>query len=105
MSGVSEQDLALDYPGNYNFVCLAVSIGIMIYFVSLKMLFGSFSIFRVLKDYKQRRLVDQRYLQLFKTRDDLCYHISWARARGDFDEAKNMVKDLLNVEKVGWCNK
>lgn len=96
---VGEADLGLDVDNSkYNWVfALVVFVGL--WFFSLKQLFGSYSIFRIFEEYKERKLIDAKYNRLFETRDNLCHHISWARSRGEKrEEVIRLVVDLKACE-------
>ena len=49
-----------------------------------------------MREYKKNQSVRQRYFQLFSTRENLTYHISWAKSRGD--EWRNMADQLIEVD-------
>ena len=67
---------------------------------SLKLLFGTFSFWEIYDQYKTRKALSEKYLNLFTARDNLMYHISWAKARGDNDEAIALSKDLVKLDKA-----
>lgn len=83
-----------------NLLALSVVALFVIILGSLKLLFGTISLWEILADYKRRKHLSEKYLQLFKTRDNMEYHISWAKARGDNGDADRMLNDLGNLDKV-----
>jgi hypothetical protein len=69
--------------------------------VSLKQLFGSYNIFRVIEEYKEKKKIDESYSRLFQTRENLCFHIGWARSRGESpSEIRRMVEELKAVDRA-----
>lgn len=66
----------------------------------LKFCFGTFSINKAKRDWQSNNIVKDRYHKLFSTRDNLMFHISWAKSRGELDEARRMMKELDQVDKV-----
>lgn len=75
-----------------------VSLFILI-FASLKAFFGTYSILQIIDDFKVKKKISSRYNELFSAREGLQFHISWAKSRGDHDEAKSMIRDLIQVDK------
>ena len=73
---------------------------ISLYLFVMKTLFGSYSLPHVVSLYKTNKKISEKYHSLFATRDNLLFHISWAKSRGDFEEAKTMTKDLISLDKV-----
>ena len=98
---VDEADLGLDFFYNTNnIVVIAILVFAALWFISLKQLFGSYSIFTIFEQYKERKKTNDRYNRLFETRENLCYHIGWARSRGESAvEIRQMVTELSNIEK------
>lgn len=98
---VSVADLGLDFEySTQNIAIIAVSSFVFIWFFSLKQLFGSYSIFHIMDQYKKHKIHQDKYNRLFETRDNLCYHIGWARSRGESSsDMKEMIAELRSVEK------
>ena len=66
----------------------------------MKVCFGTYFMRTAFSNYKVNKVIRTRYYELFTSRDNLMYHISWAKTRGDLDEAKNLMKQLEHVDKV-----
>jgi len=81
MSSISSSDMYLGLvPGEFGTqVVLALSILVAIYFTTLKVLFGSYSIIRIFKEYKRKETIKNEYRNLFVTREGLLYHIGRAQ--------------------------
>lgn len=73
--------------------------GVVLLLGSMKVLFGSFSVPTILREWSQNQTVDKTYKRMFQSRENYCYHISSARARGDTEEAKRMAKELVSLDK------
>jgi len=93
---LNEADLNIYIPGVGASVTFALCILVSIYFVSSKLLAGANFI---ISDYKHKKDVDARYKSLFATRENLLYHITRAKARGDLSQATEMMFDLENLDK------
>lgn len=99
---VDEADLGLDWEWDATTVSL-VALGVFVagWFFSLKQLFGSYSIFEVIDEYKRKKALDDQYNRLFQTRENLCFHVGWARSRGESSaEIKRMVEELKAVDRA-----
>ena len=66
----------------------------------MKTMFGSYSLPFVISLYKKNKKINEKYHNMFSTRENLLFHISWAKSRGEYEEAKNMTKDLISLDKV-----
>ncbi len=82
-----------------NLAVLAIGGAVGLFFTTLKVLFGSYSLPHILREYKKQSLIESTYNKMFRSRDNYCYHIAASRARGDHNEAKRLAKDLLAFEK------
>ena len=82
------------------FGLIAISLLAFFYLSSMKMCFGTYFLRTAVSNYKSNKVVRARYYELFTARDNLMYHISWAKSRGDLDEARNLLKQLDSVDKV-----
>jgi hypothetical protein len=100
---VSSADLAIPIGNKYAMVLLAVGSAAIIYFSTLKVLFGTFSINKVLNDYKKQNFYSERYEELFQTRDSCIYHIHWAKSRGDESEMASLIEDLKRIDQVCYA--
>lgn len=80
-------------------LCIAI-ISVFLYLFVMKTLFDSYSLPYVISSYKKNKKVNEKYHSLFSTRENLLFHISWSKSRGDFEEAKSMTKDLIKLDKV-----
>lgn len=96
MSASSADLLWLDTK---SFYILAIGGVIGIFFTTLKVLFGSYSLPHILREHKKLSHIEKTYNKMFRSRDNYCYHIAAARARGENEEAKRLAKDLVEFEK------
>eukprot|EP01038_Epipyxis_sp_PR26KG_P005681 gene5681-7843_t len=65
----------------------------------LKFCFGSISVAKIWENQTYKSKVKDRYNELFSTRDNLLYHISWAKSRGDHEDARKMTSDLTKLDE------
>ena len=86
------------FPSYYFFVMATILIGLYLSF--LKYFFGSYSLPTILEDLKAKEKVHERYRNLFSTRENLMFHISWAKSRGDLNDARTMLSQLDVLDKV-----
>ena len=78
---------------------MEITISLSLVLISFKVLFGSYSLPFILDNYKKQKQIDETYSQMFKSRDNFCYHINASRARGDTEEAKRLARDLVELDK------
>lgn len=97
---VSLIDLAIPIGGPMNMAIIGISSAVALYFISLKALYGTYSIRQVMKDNEKKKFYSERYNQLFRSRDNCLYHIASARSRGDNDLALALVKDMQGIDEV-----
>jgi hypothetical protein len=83
----------------FNAFIFAISIAAIAFFASLKLLYGTFSLSKVRMTRATQTKQNDRYTKLFSTRDQLLYHISWAKSRGEHDEARGMTKELERIDE------
>jgi len=97
----------LIWMGTSHMMWLAVFSGVGLVALSLKALFGSFSLPHILSEHSKKTTIDKTYEHMFKSRDNYCYHIGSARSRGDLDDAKRLAVDLqrLDGEILEWERK
>lgn len=81
-----------------DFYIFAVAVLLFGFFGSLKLIFGTFSIFKVLKDYDNHQKFSEYYNKKQDLRESILYHVSWAKSRGDFKEANEMMMELKAVD-------
>jgi hypothetical protein len=79
----------------------SVVVLILLYFASMKVLFGAYTIRGAVHNFKEGNKIRERYDELFSARENLMYHISWAKSRGDMDDVRTMMRDIAGVDKVG----
>lgn len=77
-----------------------ILIAASIAFLSLKLIFGTFSIRTVYDNIKREHSLSKEYSELFKCRDNILFHISWAKNRGDLQEACILSEDLKLLDQV-----
>lgn len=97
---VSATDSILQLTFTRKVIFIALPILILLYFSILKVVFGTYSLKRAIAQYGDNKKVRDRYLELFTARDSLMYHVSWAKSRGDFDEAKSLLNDLKALDEA-----
>lgn len=66
----------------------------------MKVLFGSYSIPHILREYTKQKQIDDAYTQMFRSRDNYCYHISAALARGEKEDARRMAKEVKALDQT-----
>jgi hypothetical protein len=75
---------------------------VIVYVSVMKILFGTLSLRNAFSNYSKNKVIRKRYYELFASRDNLLYHISWAKSRGELDEARSMMAQLEKVDSVRW---
>jgi len=93
---VEEADVDIYFGGVGATVTFALTVLFCVYFVSSRVLSGAKF---VVKDYKRKKQLEDRYKSLFASRDNLLYHISRAKAKGEMDVVTQMIDDLENLDK------
>ncbi len=73
---------------------------VLLYLLIMYGLFGSVNISHVVNMYNQKTDLHKRYDDLFSARENLLFHISWAKQRGEPEEARRMMRELQEVDKV-----
>lgn len=101
MKGIPRTDPA-DALAFYYSIISILSVLVLVYLVVLKGIFGSFSLQYVMKEYNERQDVTNRYYDLFTARNNLMYHIGWSKARGEIEERRSLIKDLIKLDKVDY---
>ena len=79
---------------------IAVSVLLAVYLYLLKSCFGTYSLSKASAQYKKNEDVKKQYVNLFSSRDNLMYHIGWAKSRGELEDAKKLMRQLTEVDKV-----
>lgn len=93
-------DGSYDLYYTHGFTLVAISLLAFFYLSSMKMCFGTYFLRTAFSNYKSNKVVRARYYELFTARDNLMYHISWAKSRGELEEARNLLRQLDAVDKV-----
>lgn len=96
---MSEVDLLVSLSP-LSLTSLAVTSLVAIVCISSKVLFGTYSPLKANEIYQQRKKLGEKYDNLCTSRENMLFHISWAKSRGDNDEAKGMIKSLVALDKV-----
>jgi hypothetical protein len=81
---------------------LAGVVLVIVYVSVMKILFGTLSLRTAFSNYSKNKVIRKRYYELFASRDNLLYHISWAKSRGELDEARSMMVQLEKVDLVRY---
>mmetsp|Transcript_28 Transcript_28/g.62 ORF Transcript_28/g.62 Transcript_28/m.62 type:complete len:124 (-) Transcript_28:326-697(-) len=87
----------LDHP--VNLVCLLAFSLVGAYFGILIFCFNSFSLREAVRKYNARQEAEKKYDAAFKRREELQFHIDWAKSRGDHMEAKKLATQLEPMDK------
>lgn len=99
---VSSADAGLGFflsgQGFYGSVFAAVAFGL--YLFTLKSCFGTYSMKEANQIYKKNSAIKKKYESFFSTRDSLMYHISWSKSQGELEDAKRLMRQLAEVDKV-----
>jgi len=97
---VDEADLGLDWQfGTKNLFLFAAFVFAALFIFSIKQLYGTYNPVKVFREYSMHKKNADRYNRLFETRENICYHIGWARSRGSAtDEIRTLVNDLKAVD-------
>ena len=66
----------------------------------IRLCFGTINIPAYWREKNELDHLNKRYNRLFESREGLVYHISWAKSRGDFDDANRMIRDLDSLDLV-----
>jgi hypothetical protein len=66
---------------------------------TLKVLFGSYSLPHIMREYSKQKQIDQTYEQMFRSRDNFCYHISASLARGENEDARRLAVEVKALDK------
>ena len=93
-------DGSYDLYYTHGFTVVAVALLAFFYLSAMKMVFGTYFVRTAVSNYKSNKVIRARYYELFTSRDNLMYHISWAKSRGEMDEAKSLMRQLGEVDKV-----
>ena len=88
-------------PIEYTIV-LALIVLLLILLSSLKIVFGTYSLSSAINQYKTKKRLSETYHKLFQTRDNLLYHISYAKSHDEHAEAKRMIQELIQLDKVAF---
>ena len=75
-------------------LALATVVLIVLFFASLKLLFGSFNIWTVVSEHKRKSEYTRVYLSMFDQRNELLYHIGRCAAREDHAEKRILLNEL-----------
>jgi len=78
---------------------LAVVSAVGILVSILKVLFGSYSLPHILREYSTRKQIERTYAQMFRSRDSFLYHIGAERERGDLEGARRLVKEMRALDE------
>jgi hypothetical protein len=97
---VSTGDIGFDLTPK-NVVIFAVGSTCLLFFLIIYNTFGTFSPVKARGMYKKHQKLSEEYKHLFKTRENLTFHISWAKARGEQgnDATRGMMKDLIKLDE------
>ena len=87
-------------PINVTPIALCIVVAVAFFFVSLKVLFGTFSVPKIMHEYKVKAEIRKKYQDLFKSRDGIRFHIAWAKSRGEEQDISAMIFQLKQIDQV-----
>ena len=99
-TSLSDSSYGAYYTHSFGF--LAVVLFAAFYITGMKFIFGTVFPRKAYSNYKANELIRKRYYELFSTRDNLMYHISWSKSSGEMEEAKHLMAQLQKVDKVSY---
>lgn len=79
-------------------IITVISVGV--FFAVLKYTFDTYSITIARQKYSKSSAIRKHYMELFSTRDSLMFHVSWAKSRGDTDQAAVLMQELDKIDRV-----
>ena len=91
-------------PINVTPIMFAMVVLLLLILSTLKALFGTISIPKIMYEYQDKAGIRKRYNELFQSRDGIRFHIAWAQSRGDNDEVNSMMKELKKIDKASLTN-
>ncbi len=83
-----------------HFFVFAVVAFITAILASFKLIFGTYSISKIIQEYQEKKQFAEMYDRKFNSRETLLYHIGWARSRGENEEANKMIEELKRLDQV-----
>ena len=98
-SDLRSNSFVLKYESIYFIIGISCIVGFVL-LGWLKVTYGTFFFGEASKQWKKNVEVRKRYEDLFNTRSNLMYHISWSKSRGERDQAKQLMKELDKIDKV-----
>lgn len=81
-------------------VLIYVVAAVVVYLFTLQSCCGTMSLRKASAAYQRDKSIRARYASLFTTRDNLLYHISWSKSNGDIEDAKRLMRQLADLDKV-----
>lgn len=82
---------------------MVVILMVGVFCFTMKRVFNTFSVFTAYKNVCENDKLRKKYMAHFETRENLLYHIGSAKAHGELDLARRLMKDLDEVDKVNLC--
>jgi hypothetical protein len=77
------------------FLAVLISFLFVIFLYIIKYLFGTFSPYKAYYIFKVQKELEQKYVDMFKQRDSLLYHIAWSKVLQY--NYKNIIYVLYNL--------
>lgn len=101
---VSSVDLGLSFflttHGFYGSIIFGCIIALYLY--TLQACYGTFSLRTASMLYKKDQATKKHYSNLFASRDNILYHIAWSKSRGEMEDAKRLMRQLHDIDKVSF---
>ena len=91
--------IAVDFS-LYQWVFYSLILFILVVLALTRLLLGTLNIPSYWREQKKLTALKSRYNRLFESRESMIYHISWAKARGDFEDATRMTQELDALDLV-----
>lgn len=89
-----------DFYFSNSFPIYAAVLLVLFYLSVMKTVFNTYSVTTAYRNYRSNERVRARYYDLFATRNNLLYHVSWAQSRREFEQAKSLEEQLQKVDEV-----
>jgi hypothetical protein len=101
---VASGDIGFAFVGDQAFLYCSVFgvVVIGLYLFTMKTCFGTYSLKTANQNYTRETAIKKRYAELFQTRENMLYHISWSKSEGELEDAKRMMRQLTEVDQVSY---
>lgn len=87
------------FTASPTFWYVALAAFLLLFFSTVKVLFGTFSLSTAVSQYRNNNIIKKKYHGLFSTRSNLMFHIGWAQSRGELEQARSLIAQLQKVDQ------